>query len=395
MAKLIAFDTDARRQLESGMNQLADAVRVTLGPKGRNVVLDKKWGAPTITKDGVSVAKEIELEDPYEKIGAELVKEVAKKTDDVAGDGTTTATVLAQAMVREGLRNVTAGANPMSLKRGIEKAVAAIVEELASSAKDVETRDQIAATASISAGDPQVGEIIAEAMDKVGKEGVITVDESNTFGLELELTEGMRFDKGYISPYFVTDTERMETVLDDPYVLIVNSKVSNLKDLLPVLEKVIQAGKPLVVIAEDVDGEALAALIVNKIRGTFKSVAVKAPGFGDRRKAMLTDIAILTGGQVISEEVGLKLDTADVSLLGRARKVVVTKDETTIVEGAGDSDQIAGRVNQIRAEIEKSDSDYDREKLQERLAKLAGGVAVIKAGAATEVELKERKHRIE
>ena len=395
MPKLIQFNTEARRGLERGMNQLADAVKVTLGPKGRNVVLEKKWGAPTITNDGVSIAKEIELEDPYEKIGAELVKEVAKKTDDVAGDGTTTATVLAQAMVREGLRNVTAGANPMSLKKGIEKAVAAIVEELASSAKDVETKEQIAATASISAGDTQVGEIIAEAMDKVGKEGVITVDESNTFGLELELTEGMRFDKGYISPYFVTDTERMETVLDDPYVLIVNSKVSSLKDLLPILEKVIQAGKPLVVIAEDVDGESLAALIVNKIRGTFKSVAVKAPGFGDRRKAMLTDIAILTGGQVISEEVGLKLDSVGIELLGQARSVVVTKDETTIIEGAGSSEQIAGRVNQIRTEIENSDSDYDREKLQERLAKLAGGVAVIKVGAATEVELKERKHRIE
>ncbi len=368
---------------------------MTLGPKGRNVVLEKKWGAPTITNDGVSIAKEIELEDPYEKIGAELVKEVAKKTDDVAGDGTTTATVLAQAMVREGLRNVTAGANPMSLKKGIEKAVNAIVEKLAEAAKDVETKEQIAATASISAGDPAVGEIIAEAMDKVGKEGVITVDESNTFGLELELTEGMRFDKGYISPYFVTDTERMETVLDNPYVLIVNSKVSSLKDLLPILEKVIQAGKPLVVIAEDVDGEALAALIVNKIRGTFKSVAVKAPGFGDRRKAMLTDIAILTGGQVISEEVGLKLDGVGLELLGQARSVVVTKDETTIIEGTGSSDQIAGRVNQIRTEIENSDSDYDREKLQERLAKLAGGVAVIKVGAATEVELKERKHRIE
>ncbi|SER23087.1 chaperonin GroEL [Microlunatus flavus] len=395
MPKLISFNTEARRGLERGMNTLADAVKVTLGPKGRNVVLEKKWGAPTITNDGVSIAKEIELEDPYEKIGAELVKEVAKKTDDVAGDGTTTATVLAQAMVREGLRNVTAGANPMSLKRGIDKAVSAIVEQLQSAAVDVETKEQIAATASISAGDSTVGEIIAEAMDKVGKEGVITVDESNTFGLELELTEGMRFDKGYISPYFVTDTERMETVLDDPYVLIVNSKVSALKDLLPLLEKVIQAGKPLVVIAEDVDGEALAALIVNKIRGTFKSVAVKAPGFGDRRKAMLGDIAILTGGQVVSEEVGLKLDGVGLELLGQARSVVVTKDETTIIEGAGASDQIAGRVNQIRTEIENSDSDYDREKLQERLAKLAGGVAVIKVGAATEVELKERKHRIE
>ncbi|GAA1834701.1 chaperonin GroEL [Microlunatus capsulatus] len=395
MPKLISFNTEARRGLERGMNILADAVKVTLGPKGRNVVLEKKWGAPTITNDGVSIAKEIELEDPYEKIGAELVKEVAKKTDDVAGDGTTTATVLAQALVREGLRNVTAGANPMALKKGIEKAVAAIVEELANTAVDVDTKEQIAATASISAGDATVGEIIAEAMDKVGKEGVITVDESNTFGLELELTEGMRFDKGYISPYFVTDTERMETVLDDPYVLIVNSKVSNLKDVLPLLEKVIQAGKPLVVIAEDVDGEALAALIVNKIRGTFKSVAVKAPGFGDRRKAMLGDIAILTGGQVISEEVGLKLDGVGLELLGQARQVLVTKDETTIIEGAGDSDAIAGRVNQIRAEIDNSDSDYDREKLQERLAKLAGGVAVIKVGAATEVELKERKHRIE
>ena len=395
MAKLIEFNEEARRGLERGMNTLADAVKVTLGPKGRNVVLDKKWGAPTITNDGVTIAKEIELEDPYEKIGAELVKEVAKKTDDVAGDGTTTATVLAQAMVREGLRNVTAGANPMSLKRGIEKAVSAVVTELAAMATDIETRDQIAATASISAGDPTVGDIIAEAMDKVGKQGVITVEESNTFGLELELTEGMRFDKGYISPYFVTDAERMEAVLEDPYILIVNSKVSALKDLLPVLEKVVQSGKPLLVIAEDVEGEALAGLIVNKIRGTFKSVAVKAPGFGDRRKAMLTDIAILTGGQVISEEVGLKLEAVTLELLGRARSVVVTKDECTIVDGAGDADQIEGRKNQINREIDNSDSDYDREKLQERLAKLAGGVAVIKVGAATEVELKERKHRIE
>jgi chaperonin GroEL len=395
MAKLIAFDEEARRGLERGMNQLADAVKVTLGPKGRNVVLEKKWGAPTITNDGVSIAKEIELEDPYEKIGAELVKEVAKKTDDVAGDGTTTATVLAQALVREGLRNVAAGANPMSLKKGIEAAVERVVEAIGQAAKDVETKEQIAATASISAADTTVGEIIAEAMDKVGKEGVITVEESNTFGLELELTEGMRFDKGYISPYFVTDPERMEAVLEDPYVLIVNGKISSVKDLLPLLEKVMQSGRPLAIIAEDVEGEALATLVVNKIRGTFKSVAVKAPGFGDRRKAMLQDIAILTGGQVISEEVGLKLDSAGLELLGRARKVVVTKDETTIVEGAGDADQIAGRVNQIRAEIEKSDSDYDREKLQERLAKLAGGVAVIKVGAATEVELKERKHRIE
>ncbi|WP_028709671.1 chaperonin GroEL [Propionicicella superfundia] len=395
MAKLIEFDTEARRALERGMNTLADAVKVTLGPKGRNVVLEKKWGAPTITNDGVSIAKEIELEDPYEKIGAELVKEVAKKTDDVAGDGTTTATVIAQAMVREGLRNVTAGANPMGLKKGIEKAVAAIVEQLGNQSVDIETKEQIAATASISAADANIGEIIAEAMDKVGKEGVITVEESNTFGLELELTEGMRFDKGYISPYFVTDTERMEAVLDDPYILIVNSKISNLRDMLPVLEKVVQSGKPLLVIAEDVEGEALAGLIVNKIKGTFKSVAVKAPGFGDRRKAMLTDIAILTGGQVISEEVGLKLDAVTLELLGRARSIRVTKDECTIIEGAGDSEQIAGRVAQIRKEIENSDSDYDREKLQERLAKLAGGVAVIKVGAATEVELKERKHRIE
>jgi len=395
MAKIIAFDEEARRGLERGMNVLADAVKVTLGPKGRNVVLEKKWGAPTITNDGVSIAKEIELEDPYEKIGAELVKEVAKKTDDVAGDGTTTATVLAQALVREGLRNVAAGANPMALKRGIEAAVANVAEELAKLAKDVETKEQIASTASISAGDTVVGEIIAEAMDKVGKEGVITVEESNTFGLELELTEGMRFDKGYISPYFWTDAERMEAVLDDPYILIVNSKIASVKDLLPILEKVMQSGKPLAIIAEDVEGEALATLVVNKVRGTFKSVAVKAPGFGDRRKAMLTDIGILTGGQVISEEVGLKLDAANLDLLGRARKVVVTKDETTIVDGSGDADQIQGRVNQIRAEIEKSDSDYDREKLQERLAKLAGGVAVIKVGAATEVELKERKHRIE
>ncbi|GGO87014.1 60 kDa chaperonin 2 [Wenjunlia tyrosinilytica] len=395
MAKIIAFDEEARRGLERGMNQLADAVKVTLGPKGRNVVLEKKWGAPTITNDGVSIAKEIELEDPYEKIGAELVKEVAKKTDDVAGDGTTTATVLAQALVREGLRNVAAGANPMALKRGIEKAVEAVSEQLLNLAKDVETKEQIASTASISAADPQIGELIAEAMDKVGKEGVITVEESQTFGLELELTEGMRFDKGYISAYFATDMERMESVLDDPYLLIYNGKISSVKDLLPLLEKVMQSGKPLLIIAEDVEGEALSTLVVNKIRGTFKSVAVKAPGFGDRRKAMLGDIAILTGGTPISEEVGLKLENAGLELLGRARKVVVTKDETTIVDGAGDPEQVQGRVNQIRAEIEQSDSDYDREKLQERLAKLAGGVAVIKAGAATEVELKERKHRIE
>ncbi|GAA2062206.1 chaperonin GroEL [Streptomyces albiaxialis] len=395
MAKIIAFDEEARRGLERGMNQLADAVKVTLGPKGRNVVLEKKWGAPTITNDGVSIAKEIELEDSYEKIGAELVKEVAKKTDDVAGDGTTTATVLAQALVKEGLRNVAAGANPMALKRGIEKATEAVSGALLEQAKDVETKEQIASTASISAADTQIGELIAEAMDKVGKEGVITVEESQTFGLELELTEGMRFDKGYISAYFATDMERMEAELEDPYILIVNSKISNVKDLLPLLEKVMQSGKPLLIIAEDVEGEALSTLVVNKIRGTFKSVAVKAPGFGDRRKAMLNDIAILTGGQVIAEEVGLKLENAGLDLLGRARKVVITKDETTIVDGAGDSEQVAGRVNQIRAEIENSDSDYDREKLQERLAKLAGGVAVIKAGAATEVELKERKHRIE
>jgi chaperonin GroEL len=395
MSKIIAFDEEARRALERGMNQLADAVKVTLGPKGRNVVLEKKWGAPTITNDGVSIAKEIELEDPYEKIGAELVKEVAKKTNDVAGDGTTTATILAQALVREGLRNVAAGANPMSLKRGIEAAVERVSEELSKQAKDVETKEQIASTASISAGDPAIGGMIAEAMDKVGKEGVITVEESNTFGLELELVEGMRFDKGYISPYFVSDAERMEAVLDDPYILLYNGKVSSVKDMLPILEKVMQGGKTLAIIAEDVEGEALATLVVNKIRGTFKSVAIKAPGFGDRRKAMLQDIAILTGGQLISEEVGLKLENTGLELLGRARKVVVTKDETTIVEGSGDADQISGRVNQIKAEIEKSDSDYDREKLQERLAKLAGGVAVIKVGAATEVELKEKKHRIE
>ena len=395
MAKIISFDEEARRGLERGLNILADAVKVTLGPRGRNVVLEKKWGAPTITNDGVSIAKEIELDDPFEKIGAELVKEVAKKTDDVAGDGTTTATVLAQALVKEGLRNVAAGADPLSLKRGIEKAVAAVTRELLASAKEIETKEEIAATASISAGDTQIGDLIAEALDKVGKEGVITVEESNTFGLELELTEGMRFDKGYISGYFVTDAERQETVLEDPYILIVNSKISNVKDLVAVLEKIMQSGKPLLIIAEDIEGEALATLVVNKIRGTFKSVAVKAPGFGDRRKAQLADIAILTGGQVIAEEVGLKLENATLDLLGKARKVVVTKDETTIVEGAGNAEEIAGRVSQIRAEIENSDSDYDREKLQERLAKLAGGVAVIKAGAATEVELKERKHRIE
>jgi chaperonin GroEL len=395
MPKMIAFDEQARRALESGMNQLADAVRVTLGPKGRNVVLEKKWGAPTITNDGVSIAKEIELEDPYEKIGAELVKEVAKKTDDVAGDGTTTATVLAWAMVREGLRNVAAGANPMALKKGIEAAVEVAVEAIKSQAKDVEEKTQIAQVAAISAADEEIGAMIAEAIDKVGKDGVITVEESQTFGMEMDLVEGMRFDKGYISPYFVTDPERMEAVLEDPYILLVGHKVSAVRDLLPVLEKVMQAGRPLVVIAEDVEGEALATLVVNKIRGTFKSVAVKAPGFGERRKAMLQDMAILTGGQVISEEVGLKLENVSLDMLGRARKVTVTKDETTIVEGAGSEEEIKGRINQIKAEIETTDSDYDREKLQERLAKLSGGVAVIKVGAATEVELKEKKHRIE
>lgn len=395
MAKLIAFDEEARRGLEKGLNTLADAVKVTLGPRGRNVVLEKAWGAPTITNDGVSIAKEIELEDPYEKIGAELVKEVAKKTDDIAGDGTTTATVLAQALVREGLRNVAAGADPLSLKRGIEKAVEAVTAELLASAKEVETEEEIAATASISAGDAEIGKLIAQAMEKVGKEGVITVEESNTFGLTLELTEGMRFDKGFLSGYFVTDTDRQEAVLEDPYILIVSSKISNVKDLVPILEKVMQSGKPLLIVAEDVEGEALALLVLNKMRGSIKSVAVKAPGFGDRRKAQLADIAILTGGQVITEEVGLSLETATIDLLGQARKVVVTKDETTIIEGAGDAEAIEGRVGQIRAEIANSDSDYDREKLQERLAKLAGGVAVLKAGAATEVELKERKHRIE
>jgi len=395
MAKLIAFDEEARRGLERGLNTLADAVKVTLGHRGRNVVLEKAWGAPTITNDGVSIAKEIELEDPYEKIGAELVKEVAKKTDDIAGDGTTTATVLAQALVREGLRNVAAGADPLSLKRGIEKAVEAVTEALLSSAKEVETEEEIAATASISAGDAEIGKLIAEAMEKVGKEGVITVEDSNTFGLHLELTEGMRFDKGFLSGYFVTDPERQEAVLEDPYILVVNQKISNVKDLVPVLEKVMQSGKPLLIVAEDVEGEALALLVLNKMRGSIKSVAVKAPGFGDRRKAQMADIAILTGGQVITEEVGLSLDAATLDMLGSARKVVVTKDETTIIEGAGDAAAIEGRVAQIRAEIANSDSDYDREKLQERLAKLAGGVAVLKAGAATEVELKERKHRIE
>ncbi len=396
MAKIIAFEETARRSLESGMNQLAEAVSVTLGPKGRNVVLEKKWGAPTITKDGVSVAKEIDLEDPYERIGAELVKEVAKKTDDVAGDGTTTATVLARALVREGLRNVAAGANPMLLKRGIETAVEAAVASLATSARDIDSKDDIASVASISANnDPEIGGFIAEALDKVGKDGVITVEESNTFGLEIDLVEGMRFDKGYISPYFVTDTDRMEAVLDDPVIMYVSSKITAVRDLVPVLEKVMQGGRPLVIIAEDLEGEALATLVVNKIRGTFKSVAVKAPGFGERRKAMMADMAILTGGQVISEEIGLKLENATLDLLGSAKKVIVTKDETTIVEGAGDHGDIKGRIAQIRAEIDNTDSDYDREKLQERLAKLSGGVAVLKVGAATETELKEKKHRIE
>ena len=400
MAKIISFNEEARRGLEKGLNTLADAVKVTLGPKGRNVVLEKSWGAPTITNDGVSIAREIDLEDPYEKIGAELVKEVAKKTDDVAGDGTTTATVLAQALVREGLRNVAAGSSPMGIKRGIEAAVEAVTKKLFEQAKEVETEEQIAATAGISAADPEIGKQIARAMYAVGngevnKDSVITVEESNTFGVDLEVTEGMRFDKGFISGYFATDMERQEAVLEDPYILLVSAKVSNVKDLLPLLEKVMQSGKPLLIIAEDVEGEALSTLVVNKIRGTFKSVAVKAPGFGDRRKAQLQDMAILTGGQVISEEVGLSLETADLPMLGTARKVVVNKDETTIVQGAGSQEQIEGRIKQIRAEIENSDSDYDREKLQERLAKLAGGVAVLKVGAATEVELKERKHRIE
>ncbi|HEY1824835.1 MAG TPA: chaperonin GroEL [Acidimicrobiales bacterium] len=395
MAKLIAFDEEARRSLERGMNKLADAVRVTLGPKGRNVVLDKKWGAPTITNDGVSIAKDIELEDPFEKIGAELVKEVAKKTDDVAGDGTTTATVLAWAMVREGLKNVAAGANPMSLKKGIEAAVEAAVASLHDLAKPADTKEQIAQVASISAADTEIGQMIADAIDKVGKDGVITVEESQSFGMDMDLVEGMRFDKGYIAPYFATDLERQEAVLENAYVLLVSSKISSVRDVLPVLEKVMQSGRPLLIVAEDVEGEALATLVVNKIRGTFKSVAVKAPGFGERRKAMLQDIAILTGATVISEEIGLKLDAATLELLGSAHKVIVTKDETTIVEGAGSEDDIKGRIAQIKAEIDNTDSDYDREKLQERLAKLSGGVAVIKVGAATEVELKEKKHRIE
>ena len=395
MAKIIAFDEQARRALEAGMNQLADAVRVTLGPKGRNVVLDKKWGAPTITNDGVSIAKEIDLADPYEKIGAELVKEVAKKTDDVAGDGTTTATVLAWAMIREGLRNVAAGANPMSLKKGIEAGVAAAVASIKSLAKEVDSKEQISQVAAISAADPEIGAMISDAIDKVGKDGVITVEESQTFGMEMDLVEGMRFDKGYISPYFATDMERMEASLDDPYILYVASKIGSVRDMLPVLEKVMQSSRPLVIIAEDIEGEALATLVVNKIRGTFKSAAVKAPGFGERRKAMLQDMAILTGGQVISEEVGLKLENTTLDLLGRAKRVIITKDETTIIEGAGDDNDIKGRINQIKTEIDNTDSDYDREKLQERLAKLSGGVAVLKVGAATEVELKEKKHRIE
>ena len=395
MAKMITFDDTARRALESGMNQLADAVRVTLGPKGRNVVLEKKWGAPTITNDGVSIAKEIDLEDPNEKIGAELVKEVAKKTDDVAGDGTTTATVLAWSMVREGLRNVAAGANPMSIKQGIETGVAAAVDAIHNMSLDVDSQDQVAQVAAISAADEEIGEQISEAIDKVGKDGVITVEESQTFGMDMDLVEGMRFDKGYISPYFVTDPERMEAVLDEPYILLVSSKIGAVRDIVPVLEKVMQAGRPMLIIAEDVEGEALATLVVNKIRGTFVSTAVKAPGFGDRRKAMLQDMAILTGGQVVSEEVGLKLENTTLDLLGKARKIVISKDETTIIEGAGDKADVDGRITQIRAEIENTDSDYDREKLQERLAKLSGGVAILKVGAATEVELKEKKHRIE
>ena len=394
-SKLLKFSEEARRSLESGVNRLADTVALTLGPKGHNVVLDKKWGPPTITNDGVTIAKEIELEDPWENMGAQLAKEVATKTNDVAGDGTTTATVLARAMVRHGMRNVAAGANPMALKRGIEKAVAAVVEAIKGQAKDVEAREEIANVAAISAADPAIGDVLAEALDKVGKDGVVTVEESNTFGMELEFVEGMQFDKGYISPYFVTDQERMEASLEDPYIVLVNKKIGSVQELLPLLEKVLQSGKPLLLIAEDVEGEALATLVVNKIRGTFNAVAVKAPGFGERRKAMLQDIAILTGGQVISEEVGLKLENVGLDVLGHARKVVVTKDDTTVVEGAGDEAEVKGRINQIKAEIERTDSDWDREKLQERLAKLAGGVAVVKVGAATEVELKEKKHRIE
>ena len=395
MSKILKFDDEARRSLEAGVNKLADAVKVTIGPKGRNVVLDKKFGAPTITNDGVSIAREIELEDPFENMGAQLVKEVATKTNDIAGDGTTTATVLAQALVREGLRNVAAGANPVGVKRGIEAAVASAVSSIAEQAKEIDEKAEIAQVAAISAADPKIGEVIADAIDKVGKDGVVTVEESNTFGIELDFTEGMQFDKGYLSPYFVTDAERQEAVLENPYILFVNGKIGSVQDLVPVLEKVMQSGKPLLIIAEDVEGEALATLVVNKIRGTFNSVAVKAPGFGERRKAMLQDMAILTGGQVIAEEVGLKLDNTTLDLLGQARKVVITKDDTTIIEGAGDGEDVAGRVAQIKAEIDNTDSDWDREKLQERLAKLSGGVAVVKVGAATEVELKEKKHRIE
>ena len=395
MPKILKFDEDARRALESGVNKLADAVKVTIGPKGRNVVLDKKFGAPTITNDGVSIAREIELDDPFENMGAQLVKEVATKTNDVAGDGTTTATVLAQSLIREGLRNVAAGANPMGLKRGIEAAVEVAVAEIAKQSKEIDEKNEIAQVAAISAADTSVGEVLADAIDRVGKDGVVTIEESNTFGLELEFTEGMQFDKGFISPYFVTDAERQEAVLEEPYILLNQGKISAVQDLLPVLEKVMQGGKQLVIIAEDIEGEALATLVVNKIRGTFSSASVKAPGFGERRKAMLQDMAILTGGQVISEEVGLKLDSIDLSMLGTARKVIITKDDTTIVEGAGDKADVEGRVNQIKAEIDNTDSDWDREKLQERLAKLAGGVAVVKVGAATEVELKEKKHRIE
>src|SRR5438067_4603568 len=394
-AKELKFDEDARRALEAGVDKLADAVAITLGPKGRNVVLDKKWGAPTITNDGVTIAKEIELEDPYENMGAQLAKEVATKTNDVAGDGTTTATVLARAMVRRGMKNVAAGANPMALKRGIETAVRAAVEAIKDQSRDIEGKEEIAQVAAISAASPQIGETIAEALDKVGKDGVVSVEESNTFGIELEFVEGMQFDKGYISPYFVTDQERMEAVLEEPYILLVNKKISSVQEMLPVLEKTLQSGKPLLIVSEDIEGEALATLVVNKIRGTFSAAAVKAPGFGDRRKAMLQDMAILTGGQVISEEVGLKLENASLDLLGRARRIVVTKDTTTIVEGQGAEEEIKGRINQIKAEIDKTDSDWDREKLQESLAKLAGGVALIKRGAATEVELTEKKRRIE
>ena len=395
MPKMLKFDESARRALEAGVDRLANTVKVTLGPKGRNVVIDKKFGAPTITNDGVTIAREVELEDGFENMGAQLVKEVATKTNDVAGDGTTTATVLAQALIHEGLRNVAAGANPMSLKRGIERAVETVVDSVKKQAKDIDSKQEIAQVASISAADTSIGEVLAEAIDKVGKDGTVTVEESNTFGLELEFTEGMQFDKGFLSPYFVTDPERQESVLDDPYLLIANQKVSAVHDLVPVLEKVMQSGKPLLLIAEDVEGEALATLVVNKIRGTFNSVAVKAPGFGERRKAMLQDMAVLTGAQVISEEVGLKLENTTLDLLGRARRVIVTKDDTTIVEGAGSEADVKGRIAQIKREIEDTDSDWDREKLQERLAKLAGGVAVVQVGAATEVELKEKKHRIE